>query len=114
MQTKTFKKLSSAELTSLADTSAYTIIGAGGDIQEWVNETRFSHGRRCDRSASVAFLLTPWELGDEAENRKTWPFFTVFGNVFAIPKKIFVDPLEVFMKMSNHCHRATEGWVRIT
>jgi len=54
------------------------------------------------------------ELGDEAENRKTWPFFAVFRNVFAIPKKIFVDPLAIFIKMSNHCHRATEGWVRIT
>ena len=37
MQTIAVTKLNNAELKALAATSAYTITGAGGDIQEWVN-----------------------------------------------------------------------------
>ena len=37
MRTNTIKTLTNDELKSLAATSVYTITGAGGDIQEWVN-----------------------------------------------------------------------------
>ena len=33
----TIIKLNNSELQALASTSAYTIIGAGGDLNEWVN-----------------------------------------------------------------------------
>ncbi len=33
----TIKKLNNIELDKLADTSAYTVTGAGGDLKEWVN-----------------------------------------------------------------------------
>jgi hypothetical protein len=33
----TIIKLNNSELQALADTSAYTIIGAGGDLNAWVN-----------------------------------------------------------------------------
>ena len=37
MRTNAIKTLTNDELKSLAATSVYTITGAGGDIQEWMN-----------------------------------------------------------------------------